>query len=156
MRSNNICTATNTVQRLRRSGNGWHVLTGENKADRAMLSQGCVPGASGFVCISGANNGKSRHRPKAPKMFNRLMSWPIFAQANRVMSPHESHRCLHQCRKTHGTTHVVAEHKEGAAERTREPTQRHSIQCSTHSVFANAVMDDASIRRCMWHGGGGR
>ena len=76
-------------------------------------------------------------------MLDRLMRWPVLAQADRIVRQHQNHRPVHDGRKTHRRPQIVGEHEKGRPERTQSH-ERHSITNCGHPVLANAKMQVAA------------
>ena len=66
------------------------------------------------------------------------MRRPILANANAIMRQNIHDVGLHQCAKTDGVAHIIAEHKEGSTERTHTAMQRHTVAHRRHGKFADA------------------
>lgn len=65
---------------------------------------------------------------------------------DRVVSPHEDRRDLHEGRKTRRRTHVIGEDKEGSAVAAGQTRQGDAIEDATHGVLANTEVDGTPVR----------
>ena len=77
-------------------------------------------------------------------MFDRLMRWAVFAQANRIMRKHMDHTLLHQRCHPQRVTRVIREGQEGAAKRQITTMQRHPIHDGCHTELTHAIVNVAT------------
>src|SRR6185369_6372924 len=101
------------------------------------------PGHHSFSGIAGTPDVQVGNEAQAGRMFDRLMRWPILAQADRVMRENMDDALLHERGHTDRVAAVVAEGQEGAAVRDVAAVQADAIHDRGHAEFAHAVVDVA-------------
>ena len=79
------------------------------------------------------------------QMFDRLVGWAIFAQADRIVGHHIDRWHAHQRRQPHRPARVIGKAHEGAGIGPDAAMQDHAVQGGGHPMFADAEMDIAAL-----------
>ena len=84
---------------------------------------------------------------KRREMLDRLMRRSVFAEPDRIMGHDIDDAGAHQRREPHRGPRVVGEDQEGRAVRGEAAMQEDAVHGGRHAVLADAVMDEAALRR---------
>ncbi len=123
-----------------------HVLAGQAQSGR---SGGGAPGQFARLwTTSFASHGRityrSGMRPQCGQMLHRLVSGPIFTQADAVVGVDPDAAGVGNGRQAHGRAHVVREDQEGGPKRNRPPWQGHAVDRCTHGMLAHPKVQVAA------------
>src|SRR5690606_4876739 len=117
-------------------------MTRERKRRGSIFAAQCVgPRSRAYKSVRWPHYVQVRHHAHRPELLHRLMSGPIFAQENRVVTEHVKHLLLHQGREPHGRSHVVREDEKRRSKGDEEPRKRKPVQDGTHSVLADPKVE---------------
>src|SRR5688572_7885620 len=107
-----------------------------------MAAQDCnAPRFTDFGGISGTNYKQIWNRPQRGDVLDRLVSWPIFAETNRVVSENIDHLHFGKGCEAYSRTHVIRERKKSAAVRNQTTVKRDPGKRRPHRVLAHAEVN---------------
>src|SRR4029453_6888423 len=104
-----------------------------------------APGFDGFVRIGRTQGDQAGDGAQGRKMFDWLMRWSIFADADRIVREDVDHRDFHEGAQADGRAAVVAENEEPRSEGSKL-RQREAIEDGAHGVLTNAKVEIPSGR----------
>src|SRR5262245_52804289 len=106
-----------------------------------------TPGFTHLDRIRGTNHKQMRDRTQRREMLDRLMSWSIFTQPNRIVRENINHLHFRKRRETNRRPHVIGERQERSAIRNQTTVERDTRERRSHRVLAHTEMQDAAVVR---------
>ncbi|GIB08638.1 hypothetical protein VCSRO184_3032 [Vibrio cholerae] len=118
------------------------VLTRENQRRwRIFTLNRQFPRHRGFHLVTRTPCAHAWRHTQGSDLLNRLVSWAIFAQTNRVVRVHLDVLHFHQCCHTHRVTRVFHKHQEGCTVRHKATVQRNTVDDGRHTKLTHTVVD---------------
>ena len=125
-----------------------HALTAEAQGAGALavLNRQLV-GAAGFVGITRTEHQHPGHGAQGRDGLDGLVGGAIFTNADGVVGEHVDHTQFTQGRQSHGATHVVGEHQEGAAVGDQAAVViSNAVEDGRHGVLAHTEVQVTLLR----------
>ena len=97
--------------------------------------------------VAGPEHAHVGNGAQRREMLDRLMRRAVFAEPDRIMGHHVDDAGAHQRGEPHRRPRIVGEDQEGRAVRREAAMQEDAVHGRGHAVLADAVMDEAALRR---------
>ena len=119
-------------------------LAGKHQAGGQAGGDGRQPGGGGFLAVGGANHLQIGDGAQAGQLLHGLVGSAVLANADGIVREHIGDGQLHDGAHADGVLHVIAEHKERAAEHTQAAVQSHAVADGRHGMLAHAKVHVAA------------